>query len=561
MQELTQLDWDSLYQPHKELLVRLDLYELIQDENMTYPLRKVDEVSGVVVEGTVNEDADTDIRRTADLTMHVLDSSFVLSSNSRIWLDKFIRPYIGYPAQTTGETLWYDLGMMEMTGAHYEYDSSTQSLSLSLADMVVSLNGTKGGEVLGGDPQWAIDPTKFTEDQISIRRAVEAVLSNLGGVHLYHIDNIGPYGQEDVTTKNRIPYTMEWSRPITVYQIIKDLRDLYPGYESYFEKDGTFRLKRIPTCQNDPLAITHEQLEPLVIGESSNGLDFSGIYNVVEVVGKSYEFKDNDPNAFFTHIVTGSDANYIGKFESFEGRDAFQDNDWFSFIPNHDNTGPCTLKVNDMRALDIYMYVPGQGDKSPPPGFIKEGIPIVVKYGPDDSGRRRFEYLGRTQVKGVCILTDESPKWSVVGDTKATIKNDIVRYNTQNISYRAIQDSPFTREKIKTRTKCFAGGEYDKITTEVDAVERAEYELWKSTNLGYSMSLRTVLIPWLEVNQKIGYQSPLDELQRIELGLPIDHDEDPQYIIKKISRSLTDGTQTMEITRFYNQFPYIIGSD
>lgn len=570
MIELTQQDWDALYQPHKELYIRLDLYQLLTETNISFPLKKVDEISTVVVDGSVQEDAESDTRRTANLTLHVLDSTMTLSEDSKVWLDKLIRPYLGYKAPKTDDILWYDLGIMEMTGARYEYSPSTRTLTLSLADMTVSLDGTKGGDVLGADPTFEIDPTKFSEEQLSIRRAVETVLSNLGGIHMFYIDNIGPYGKEDDTTQNRIPYTQQWTRPVTVYQMIKDLRDLYPGYESYFEKDGTFRLKRIPDCTNAPVVIEYEQLEPLVVSESSNGLDFQGIYNVVEVVGQSYEFESTGSTtspseratstgsgakniSFFTHIVTGSGGDYQGLFESFEGRDAFQDYDRFTFIPNCDNTNTsCSLKVNDMPALDIYMEIPEQGVKQIPPGFIKTGIPIVVEYMPDMNGRRGFKYLGRTQIVGVCILTNKQPKW-------AERKNDILRYNTQNISYRVIEDSPLTIERIKPRQKSFSGSEYANISTEVAALERAQYELWKSTNLNYSMTLTTVIIPWLEVNQKIEYRSPLDELQRQELGLPADTENIPQYIIKRIDRSLTEGTQTMEIVRFYNKFP-IIGS-
>lgn len=540
MIELSQADWDALYQPHKNLLIRIDLYEYTPDANDIFAFHKVDEIQGVAISGTVVEDANSEVRRTGDLTIHVLNSSFVISNNSRVWLDKYLSIYVGYEAQKTKEMLWYHLGIMELMDLNYSYNPSTQELQIRLSDMTVSLDGTKSGTVMGANPQ-------FPVDEISIRRAIEDTLAQLGNWHLYMVDNLGEFGYEDVTTKNRIPYTMEWTRPISVYEIVTDLRDLYPGYESYFEKDGTFRVKRIPTCMNDPVMMTHEQLAPLVIGETNNGVDFSEVKNITEVIGHSY-----DDGGYYTHIVTGSGGDYFGIFESFK-YEAFEDEEIFSFTPNHTNPGSCMLKVNDLEPLPILMNIPNMGDKEIPEGFIEEGIPIVVKYVPDENHNRRFLYLGRTQVRGLYMLVSKPRDW-------LQQRYDILKYNTQNIKYGVNPDSPITVDKIGEKAQVLSGGDYDTIFTEVAAIERAQYETWLKTNMAYSLTLETILIPWLEVNQKIAYQSPLEELQRKELGLEIDHDEDHQYIIKRISRDLESGTQTMELTRFYNLYPWILSA-
>ena len=232
---------------------------------------------------------------------------------------------------------------------------------------------------------------------------------------------------------------------------------------------------------------------------------------------------------------------------------AIEDNTVFSFIPNHENPGSVTFKVNDFPAIPVVMNVPNVGDKQIPAGFLQEGMPIVVRYEPDSTFKRRFVYLGRTQIIGLYMLVSKPRDWN-------ELRHDILKYNTQNIEYGVNPESPLTVDRIGARMQVFSGEEYETIESEVGALERAQYETWKATNMAYTMELETVLIPWLEVNQKISYESPLAEMERKELGLPIEHDYDTQYIIKRISRSLATGTQTMELTRFYDIYPWIISS-
>lgn len=576
MRELTQDDIQSLYQSHKNIFVRLDLYENAPDANGVLTFRKIDEVSGVVIEGSIQEDADADIRRTADLQIHVQNSSFVLSSSARIWLDKYISLYIGYESQRTKEMLWYPLGILEMTEASYNYDATSQLLSLSLADMVVSMNGTKKGQIPGA-------MVKFEADELSIKKAIEATISELGGWHNYLVDEIGEYGYENVTSKNRIPYTIEMGLGASVYEIVTKLRDLYPGYESFFQKDGTFRVRRIPTCLNEPVMFTHEQLMPLVIAETSNSLDLTEVRNITQVFGKSFGdsyrstessgtttspggstsggssssgsasgSSDTADAGYFSEMVSGTNGDYVAEFEDFK-YDTIDDDMVFTFIPNHSNPGSCTLKINDLAPVPILMSVPNVGDKEIPAGFIEEGMPIVVRYEPDENFRRRFVYLGRTQIRGIYILVSRERTWN-------EMQHDILRFNTQNIEYGVNPDSPLTVDKIGERIQVLSGDDYGLIDNEVGALERAQYETWLKTNMSQRLMIETILIPWLEVNQKIGYESPLAEMERKELGLEIDHDYDTQYIIKRIDRDLTSGTQTLELVRFYDLYPWIISS-
>ena len=58
------------------------------------------------------------------------------------------------------------------------------------------------------------------------------------------------------------------------------------------------------------------------------------------------------------------------------------------------------------------------------------------------------------------------------------------------------------------------------------------------------INLTMVIVPWLEVNQKVEYTSKLTGNTN-------------QYIIKSISWSTLDGTMTMNMYKFREDFEYV----
>lgn len=543
MRALKQQEITALYQSHRNILVRVDLYQFFPQENATDKFLKVDEISGVTVDGSVQIDADSDIRRTADMDIFVTDSTFVLSSEVRIWLDKYLKIFLGYTSQETGELFWYPLGFFVMSETDYSYRPDERMLHLSLTDLVSTLDGTQSGTIYGAAP-------KLEANELSVAAAMRHIVQDQGHWPFTQIDEIGPYQREAID--NRVPYTIELDTGATVWDVVTKLRDLYPGYEAFFDTDGVFHCQMIPTCLHEPIMMGSEMMEPLVVAESSNRLELSQVKNVIEVYGKDYEEID-----YFSDDVTGENNLYKAKFEAFD-KAAIEDDTWFSFVPNHWNTGPCQLQVNNCTPAEIVMSVTGQPDREIPEGLIQAEMPIIVAYEKDPhSSERRFRYIGRTAVHAIKILVNEQPRWI---NSQVEMKQNILKYNCHNISYAVNPDSPFTVEKVGERVMVCSGEDYEVIEDDWTAMQRAEYELWKSTNLQYTLTLETLLIPWLDVHQKICYESPFDKMKRQEQGLPVRTDEDCQYIIKRINMSLSNGTMSLELTRFYNEYPWIIST-
>lgn len=541
---LKQQEINALYQSHKNILVRVDLYQLFPQINKTDKFIKVDEISGVVIDGTVQIDADADIRRTANLDIYVSDSSFVLSSEVKIWLDKYICVYLGYVGQETGETYMYPMGFFTINETDYSYSPEEQILRLTLTDLVSTLDGSHSGALYGAET------VKLEANELSLRAAMRHIVQDQGHWPFTDIEEIGPYQRENID--NRVPYTIELDTGTTVWDVVTELRDLYPGYECFFDLDGVFRCQRIPTCLHEPIMMTSEMLEPLLVAERSNVTDLTQVKNVIEVYGKDYDEVD-----YFSDDVTGTGGLYKVTCESFEGA-AIEDDTMFSFEPNHWNPGPCQVKINNLAPVDLVMSVPNTPDKQIPEGLIQAEMPIVIVYEKDPlSSARRFRYLGRTTVHAIKILAGVQPRWM---NGEIEMKQNILKYNCHNISYAINPDSPFTVDKIGERVKVCSGEAYDNIEDDWTAMQRAEYELWKATNLQSTLTIETVLIPWLQVNQKICYESQLDKLERREQGKDTHTDEDNQYIIKRIDISLSNGTMTMELVRFYNEYPWILST-
>ena len=70
------------------------------------------------------------------------------------------------------------------------------------------------------------------------------------------------------------------------------------------------------------------------------------------------------------------------------------------------------------------------------------------------------------------------------------------------------------------------------------ALERAEYENYQTTRLKNAITLTTLHMPWVDVNQKIEYTSQVTGKTDI-------------YIINSITGSSSEGTMTMNCIKYY----------
>ena len=89
-------------------------------------------------------------------------------------------------------------------------------------------------------------------------------------------------------------------------------------------------------------------------------------------------------------------------------------------------------------------------------------------------------------------------------------------------------------------------GEYANCITDDLARQRAEYELWKHTNLNNSLTLSIIPVYWLDVNILVEYTLKRNNVKN-------------QYLIKSINLGLSPtDTATIKMIQYYPDTPSII---
>ena len=459
----------------------------IKLEILNFQYNVVDEISGNLTAMSVNIDSESDLRRSCNLTFVVTDVSFDVKAGNKIWLDKLCRPWVGYENIYTGKIQWYNQGIYLINAPSWRYNATTHELSLAGLDLASKLTGLRNGELEG-------IPTKIPAGS-SVREAMIAAIE-LAGFSKYTISECKDVDGNIIA----VPNDIEIAQGGTVWNIVTQLRDILPRYETFFDVDGVFIYQPIPTGSGDPVIIDDTIWPNLLIDESINN-DFESVKNYIEVYGRTL-----DPSYFSTNTV------YSGSTLSLTVADyptALTDNTIVGFTtPSTGDisaTGGISLKMNSLAASVLYEY----GTNNPVTALDNETY-YVAYY------NQGWYLMGHQQPVGIAY--DDNP------------------------------DSPFyVNGSIGRIRHVLYGGEYENITSDKLALERAKYELWKSTRLQDSITLTSIPNPWLDVNVLISHAIRGKSQENAA-----------QYIIKSISTDYgIEGTQSINAITYYPLYPDI----
>lgn len=249
---------------------------------LNFQMQIVDEISGNVLDGNITEDANSDIRRTCNISMVVTDGKFNVQPGGQIFLDKYAKVYIGVDNLYTGQTQWFNKGIYLIDQPSYTFDPVTSTLTFQGYDLMCKMTGMRNGYLEG-------IPTIIPQGS-DIRESMIATVTQLGGFTKYAI-------QENPQT---VPYDIQVDPGGTVYDILTQLRDILPSWQIYFDEDGVFHYEPIPSGQNEPIMFYDDTWNEVVLSESIN-TDFSQVKNVVEVWGKTL-----DPAHYADATVSGN---------------------------------------------------------------------------------------------------------------------------------------------------------------------------------------------------------------------------------------------------------------
>lgn len=335
---------------------------------LNFNFQTVDEISGEVIDGNIAIDANSDIRRTCDLTIVAIDSKYNIEPGSRVWLNSYLQIYIGVDDIYDDRTEWFNLGIYLIDQPSFTFDSVSRTLSFQGLDLMSKMTGQRNGYLEG-------IPTVIPQGS-SIRESMIATVTQLGGFSKYVIED----------NPQTVPYDIQIDPGGTVYDILVALRDILPSWEMFFDIDGVFHYQQIPSGQNEPIMYDDNTWDDLVISETVN-TDFSIVKNVVEVWGKTLE-----PGHYGDATVSGSTYQV-----SIADVSRYGNNIMYGFTAPSIITNP-SLQINSLGAKAIV-------NEDGTPWVVPEGDTYyVVKYRQTEDN---FLFMGYSQPHAVA--EDDNP--------------------------------------------------------------------------------------------------------------------------------------------------------
>lgn len=520
----TKRDIDALTFPEKILYTKI----LLLNDNF----QTIYEMKYEFISGQLSTNVDSDIRNTFSMTLGVIDKNIGIEEDKLLWINRFVKVFVGvkvpFPIDElynydginvvksgyNSDILWYDKGIFVMTD--YNYSPQTLQLNVNCSDLVCRLNGEVGGSLEG------LETVIYEEDKWTIREAIIDTLTKRTPFAKYNI----------VDMPKIIPYDLEFSSSDTVWTILTKLRDLEAGYEMFFDTDGTFVCKQVATLESDPVVLDDSILQYLYISETDNGV-LKDIRNVSRVWGKCLDTDYVTEKCEYDEEKNIYKAHFWGV--------ALEDDDGKKTLPTSTKFAVKIPKVNTKDAPKIEIYnaeteggtetligtyeITDSLEEKVKKDFFIENRSFVFRY------RRKSMYvMGQYQITAIHKLRNTKP-------TEEEKKLDIEKHNCDNIDYTIIPNSPFAIERIGERLKVCSGGEYDDIQAIDDCMDRAEYEVWLSAKVVYTVNLEMIYIPWLQGNEKIRFTlSATGEVK--------------DWVVQSISTSYPYGTMSLSLTEF-----------
>ena len=241
---------------------------------LNFDFQMVDEISGVVLEGsTYSIDATSDIRRTCNISLIPIDSSFDIEFGSKLWMDKYVQVFIGIEdSKNNNEVVYSNIGLYLINNPSQVYDAANNTITISGIDLMAKTTGMRNGYLEGITYQVLYGT--------GIKQAMTALMKDECGFKYFSIDQPNP----TILT----PYDMSWGLGSTAYNILSQLRDINAGYQAYFDQDGIFWFNQIPSGANEQVRVDDDIWEKVLISYKKTA-DYESVKNYIEVFGKTQD--------------------------------------------------------------------------------------------------------------------------------------------------------------------------------------------------------------------------------------------------------------------------------
>ena len=503
--------------------------------------------------GSMSISGESDIRRTVNFIIQpTLKEKIKLTEDSLLWLNKDIRVYVGLYNVRTKQYKFYPLGWYVYTDTSGIYDATTDNLTINCSDFMKKLDGTKNGQ-LGS---LIISYPAYEENEETgkviryniIRNAVIETLEKLARITNHRIDDIGEYKalpeynsnwqqyREENVTWNAIPFDQEFSAGCSVLSILTTFRDLYPNYEMFFDMEtNAFICQLKPMCYEDDIYLDNPFLQRVLISENTS-VDMTTVRNICEVWGQVIEVN------FYSEECTYSNSIYSSTISDYE--EGYYNGDVIGLRIPTANQANAKININNFGAIGIYNEANEEPIKA---NELKSNNVYAFKIKKAHTNGQdiiKAYLLGQWQVHAINVLTNGRKSGQYVtssdGQKYELYSKEYFQkfYNCERVDMVVNEDSPFVIEELGEILDVKVGNEYDNITSDDLAADRAKWENWKNCRLTDNITITTALLPFLDVNKKVSYKRS-------------DSDKEHQYIISSISHDFSGYTSTITMYRFY----------
>lgn len=551
---VTQEDLLIVLQHSSDPMLRLNIEVLDQNQKV------IDILNCGIQSGSMSINGESDIRRTANFVVQpTLKEKIKLTENSLLWLNKDIRMFVGLYNPRTKQYKYYPLGSYVYTDTSGTYDATNDNITINCADFMKKLDGTKNGQlgslIISYPAYKENEETGEVIEYNIIRNAIIETLETLARITNHRIDDIGEYKampeynedwqkyREENPTALTIPFDQEFSAGCSVLSILTTFRDLYPNYEMFFDMEtNTFVCQLKPMCYEDDIYIDNSFLKRVWISENTS-VDMTTVRNICEVWGQVIE------TDFYNEECTYINNIYSSTIEEYE--EGYYNGDTIALKIPSVNQEAAKLKINEYEAIPILNEANEEPLKA---NELKENEVYAFKI-----KKKRVEgkdeinayLLGQWQVHAINVLTNGKKSGKFVtssdGEEYELYSKEYFQkfYNCERVDMTIVQDSPFVVEKLGEILDVKVSGEFDNITSNDLAAERAKWENWKNCRLTDNITITTALLPFLDVNKKVSYRRS-------------DSDREYQYIISSVSHDFSGYTTTITMYRFYPLYEHVL---
>ena len=542
---------------HEDLLIVLqhssDPRLRLNIEVLDSSQRIIDTLNCGLAGGSMSINGESDVRRTANFTIQpTLKEKIKLTEKSLLWLNKDIRISVGLYNPRTRQYKYYPLGYYVYTDTSGTYDAANDTLNINCADFMKKLDGTKNGQsgaLTISYPGYKEDPeTGEVLEYYIVRDIVIEILEKLAQITNHRIDDIGEHNglpeyndewksyREENIIWNTNPFDQEFSAGCSILSMLTTFRDIYPNFEMFFDMDtNTFICQLKPMCYEDDLSLDNSFLQRVLISENSS-VDMTTVRNICEVWGKVIDVD------FYSEECTYKNNIYASTIAGYE--DGYRNGDIIGLKIPAANQSDAKININEFGNIGIYSEATEEPVKAD--ALVPNSIYAfkIKKQRVDSADVIKAYLLGQWQVHAINVLTSGKKSGKFVtdsdgGEYELYSKEYFQKfYNCDRVDFTIIANSPFTVEKLGEIPDIKVGGEFENITSNDLAADRARWENWKNSRLTDSITITTALLPFLDVNKKVSYKRS-------------DSDQIHQYIISSISHDFAGYTSTITMYRFY----------